>query len=344
MTPDNRTVELGPVSSRFLLEHSKEAMVAAIEIYNKPTISYRNECTVILIVNSWELLLKALLVANKQSIHDTSDSPQRPTRTISWQKAWRKSQQFLPEFLANSATQRNLEILARYRDEAIHYYNSSSLGISLYLLFQAAIVNYRHLVMHGWSEDIADVMTWHLLPIGMTPSTDIVSYLGHAKESLEKSAASRFLAEIHNSIDDLMKSNENVDCFLLTVTVGLESIKKADHADVTVGIDGKYGSDDPSVAVRFQDPNRSHPFRQTEVLAKIEHVGDRRLTSHVFQTIVWKHQLRDNKRYCWSAYEGVLTRYSADILNLIRKLSHSDVEEAINDYKHHLRERRHKQT
>jgi len=44
-----------------LRNNSKAAMLAAIEIYNKPQIAYRDECFSILLVNAWELLLKATL-------------------------------------------------------------------------------------------------------------------------------------------------------------------------------------------------------------------------------------------------------------------------------------------
>ena len=55
-------------SYRALSSNSKAAMLAAIEIYNKPQIAYRDECFIILIVNAWELLLKAILSKNKQRI------------------------------------------------------------------------------------------------------------------------------------------------------------------------------------------------------------------------------------------------------------------------------------
>ena len=41
--------------SKELLDRSVLAMVAAIEIYNKPGISYRNESFTILAINAWEL-------------------------------------------------------------------------------------------------------------------------------------------------------------------------------------------------------------------------------------------------------------------------------------------------
>ena len=49
------------VSIKKLVGNSKAAMLAAIEVYNKPQMSYRDEVTVMLTVNAWELALKAAL-------------------------------------------------------------------------------------------------------------------------------------------------------------------------------------------------------------------------------------------------------------------------------------------
>ena len=48
--------------SRTLADKSIDAMLAAIEVYNKPTFAYREESFAILAINSWELLLKARLL------------------------------------------------------------------------------------------------------------------------------------------------------------------------------------------------------------------------------------------------------------------------------------------
>ncbi len=42
-----------------LLDKSIAAMIAAIEVYNKPDFMYRGETFSILAINAWELLLKA---------------------------------------------------------------------------------------------------------------------------------------------------------------------------------------------------------------------------------------------------------------------------------------------
>ena len=49
------------ISHRRMAANSLSAMLAAIEIYNKPRMEYRDEVTVLLVVNAWELALKAAL-------------------------------------------------------------------------------------------------------------------------------------------------------------------------------------------------------------------------------------------------------------------------------------------
>ncbi len=49
---------------KHLLEKSIQATISAIEIYNKPDFKYREESFCILIVNAWEILLKAKIVAD----------------------------------------------------------------------------------------------------------------------------------------------------------------------------------------------------------------------------------------------------------------------------------------
>lgn len=56
------------VSPRRMVANSLSAMLAAIEIYNKPRMEYRDEVTVLLVVNAWELALKAALKKSGRTI------------------------------------------------------------------------------------------------------------------------------------------------------------------------------------------------------------------------------------------------------------------------------------
>jgi len=62
------------------LDKSHAAMIAAIEVYNKPTFSYREETFCILAVNAWELLLKAKIL--KEAKNDTKAIQVRLPRAL----------------------------------------------------------------------------------------------------------------------------------------------------------------------------------------------------------------------------------------------------------------------
>lgn len=71
----------GPsVSTKRLVDNSLAAMLAAVKVYNKPQVTYRDEVTVKLIVNAWELVLKATRWQKEHSIIQ----PKKPNRTVSF--------------------------------------------------------------------------------------------------------------------------------------------------------------------------------------------------------------------------------------------------------------------
>ena len=51
----------GKSVTKLLLDSSQAALFAGIEIHNKPHIAYRYPTAVILIINAWELALKAYI-------------------------------------------------------------------------------------------------------------------------------------------------------------------------------------------------------------------------------------------------------------------------------------------
>ena len=60
---------------------AREALFAAVEIYNKPRVEFREQTVAFLLVNAWEVLLKARIVQQNggkiQSIYQRkSNSPQ----------------------------------------------------------------------------------------------------------------------------------------------------------------------------------------------------------------------------------------------------------------------------
>jgi hypothetical protein len=81
------------------MRNAKAAMLAAIELYNKPSVAYRDDTVAILLVNAWELLLKALLSKSKQSIFYPKQRGS-PYRSLSWQEAFNRADSFFPKEVA----------------------------------------------------------------------------------------------------------------------------------------------------------------------------------------------------------------------------------------------------
>ena len=173
-------------SYRHLLRNSKSALLTAIEIYNKPRFAYRDECFVILLLNAWELALKALLSKNKQSIYYPKKRKQ-PYRTFSWADAFEKAKPYVPKALDPLAVGYNLELLANYRDNAVHFYNVHDFGVLIYALAQTSVVNLRDFCAKAFDEDIAAEINWKLLPIGIEPPVDPIEYISRSDHGRGKS-------------------------------------------------------------------------------------------------------------------------------------------------------------
>jgi hypothetical protein len=128
-----------PSKSRLLLNKSVQAALSAIELYNKPNFSYREESFCILMVNAWELLLKSRLIntQGENAIYiidnDKKKKDGNPYKNPRF-KENRSGNKFTIDVLG-AAKQLNLpeslraqmEVAVEMRDNAIHFYNESKL-------------------------------------------------------------------------------------------------------------------------------------------------------------------------------------------------------------------------
>jgi hypothetical protein len=325
-------------SHRHLLKNSQAAILAAIEVYNKPGLLYRDELVVILLVNAWELALKALLSRNGRSLYYPK-ARREPYRTLTWQDAMTRAEPFFPKELTVLAMRRNLDLLTTFRNNAIHFYNAKGFSVLIYALAQTCVLNFRDFLLQTFNVDVGEQITWMLLPLGIHAPLDPIDYLaGPGKKQAKGDAAVRqFIAELARAQGDVERAGEDTGRLLTRFTVKLESTKKLAKADVVVGVVKADAAKGPLTIERPMDPNKTHPLRQKEVLEQIRELHGKPFTSRVFQAIVWKYSLKANSMYCWEATEGVLVRYSQDVISWIRRLTLGDVQLALTEYRVHLR-------
>lgn len=330
-------------SSKRLLSNSKAAMLSSIEIYNKPSFEYRNECFVILLLNAWELLLKAILSRNGQSIFYKKER-NRPYKTYSLTFALVKAKELklFPRHISINALEENISLLTTYRDNSVHFYNEPDFGIALYSLAQASILNYRDVVVSVFSEDICDEVNWTLIPLAFRSSIEPIDFIAKAGSETKSSPAVRqFLTLIQDAVTRMESNRDDTGRLLIVSRVKLESTKKISKADFIVGVQAESPSTGQGpLVVRNADPNIDKPLRQKDFLAKISELHGIRFTQHTFHAIVHAYKVKENPHLFWCSKDGVSLQYSEEVMTFIKKLTKKEVEEALSKYKEKLRKAR----
>ena len=329
------------ISYRRLVDNSFAAMLAAIEIYNKPQITYRDELTVILIINAWELALKAALRQGKLSVH-YKKRRRAPYRSIGIDDALREvtKNALWPDSIDGKAVTTNIKALTEYRNRAIHLYNTEDLGAVIYPFLQQNVLNYRDFMAEKFNRDLADSMTWQLLPLGASSPADTVQFMKTDNNRSMVSEAKTFLEDLRNLMNEAEIAGAGMGRIAVVYDIHLKSQKKLESADFVVAVSP---TADGKVVLRKSDPNVTHPHRMTELVTEVnkKHSG-RKLTSYDLQAIVWKEDLRNNSRYVWQHTKGFSMVWSADAVNYLASLQDEHFDKARSEYQIHLRDNRDK--
>ncbi|SFH38253.1 DUF3644 domain-containing protein [Modicisalibacter xianhensis] len=246
--------------ARVLLDKSIQAMLAAIEVYNKPQFSYREETFSILAVNSWELLLKArILMLDENRISSILEYEQRTNAdgTKSKQRYRKKNRSgnhisislFKAfDLLVNeyadavpSVVRRNLELLVEVRDNSIHFINTESvLELRVQEVATACLTNYMSLVRQWFGVDFTKYHIF-LMPIAFVRDfhvADAVQLNSQEKKLLQ------YLEQAETSGEE-----EEPDDFSMAVRIDLRLHRTSGKGDVEVRV-----SNAPdAVAVRLEE-------------------------------------------------------------------------------------------
>lgn len=327
-------------SSRKLVGNARAAMLGAIELYNKPHFEYRTECFAILVVNAWELLLKAVLSKQRVSIYRRKQRHQ-PYRTLGPQEALGRieAKGAWPKDFDPTGIEQNLSLLIEYRNTVVHFYGTGGADVLLHGLGQTAIQNFRDLMVAAFGQDLADDIGWELMPLGVRAPSDPLSFLRSESEQ-GSDALSQFLTATREALEEVEGAGGDTSRILTVYSVKLESTKKVQSADLVVGVDGDAASG-PVLVQRRVDPNRSHPLREKHIL---EAVGDElngvKFTSHTFRGLAHQEGWKDRDELCWQHEDTGLTTWSRDVVGMCRSFSANQLQAAREAYSAHLKARR----
>jgi len=318
-------------SYKKLFENSKQAMLAAIEIYNKPKFEYREEVFVILLINAWELVLLAILSKKRQRIFQPKKRGQ-DYKTWDFFDLVKKSSIYFPEDINSQVICKNLELLKEYRNKAVHYYNEDESNHCIYVLSQASIKNYRDLIKNIFEQDIVNEINLVLLPLSFNEQPDFVEFFKNTNSSNRG-----FLAtELFKYIKSFEDGNLDTSRLVTQYNIRLETVKNFKSSDFTVVVDNSK-TEGIVVSHKNINPDDSHPFYRKHIIGNKDtpkHSNlNKSVTSHQFTAIVWKKDIKNNSKYCWfSKKGGVSPRYSQEMITLLNNLKIDEINSITQQY------------
>lgn len=214
-----------------LIDSAEAAFFAGIEIHNKPKIPYRYPTATLLIINAWELALKAYIYKyiNKKQIFVDKN------HTINFSKALVYVHEHINKTENNknfNAVNDNLFLLSEYRNNHCHFFETD-IDPVVFMLLSKATINFNEFITKYFNREISENENLIILPIGFKLPFEPVEYL-NKKNTGEISNA--FVCEVIDTIKRL--KDENIEeSIVVGFNMFLSSVKKVTNADIIAAID-----------------------------------------------------------------------------------------------------------
>ena len=249
--------------ARTLLDKSIAALLAAIEIYNKPDFLYRTDTFAILAVNAWELLLKArILQLDSNRLDSIIEYERRPLRKGATSKKLYKKKNRAGNYVTiglfkaydklvneygdtiDPIVRENLAALVEIRDNSIHFTN---VGVELAKRVQeigtASLKNYLNVVRQWFAVDMSQY-NFFIMPLAFVRDF-------HTAQGIPMSPQEQKLIDYIEILQHEAASDDPTKDFNLSLAIDIKFIRTASSSATTFQI-----TNDPSaIPIRLEEPN-----------------------------------------------------------------------------------------
>lgn len=293
----------GKSTKKMLLDASQAALFAGIEIHNKPNIAYRYPTATILIINAWELALKAYVYQyiGKKKIYENDGK-----HTITLSKALALVRDHVNAAEKNKkfmAVSENIFQLNEYRCTNVHFADGA-LDPIVFMLLSKAVLNYDAFVKKYFKKDITKEDNLIIMPIGLKLPFDPIDYLKQEYAGVHNDFVNAVIQSIRE-LDGAGVEDSIVVGFSL-ITDKVKNIKNADILAVLTNEDGavplqraiRY-TDDPNAPEMRVKPNLP-PLRYADLQAKLKEKKPAIKFGKTFYSALKIIQV--NKDYCQPNY------------------------------------------
>lgn len=262
------------------VEKSIGAALSAIEIYNKPDFKYREETFSILMINSWELLLKAKIIkmnggdlksiymmvnkvgknGNKlKTLTPELNRSQNPM-TIGLHKCLTICEQ--KPISLNSTVKENIYLLMEIRDTAIHFQHTDLyLSKKVFEIGTASLKNYLTLITEWFNYDLS-IYNFFLMPMTFFHEFEAIKSfsVNSHKEQIEN------LLKYISEKEKAAPSDENKD-YNISLKLETKFVKSTSTESLLVN----YSTDPNAIKINVQEEDalKNYPYDYDKLTAAL---------------------------------------------------------------------------
>jgi hypothetical protein len=259
----SQNVEIEKYFYQTLVDKAISACISAIEIYNKPNFEYREETFSILMVNAWELLLKAKLVKdnedNRASIYFLMKgkiviTPSGNAKTIGAVQAMNR---LIDTKQIPKPVELNIKLLLNIRDDSVHFiHDDVELSTQIQEIGTASLQNFMSLAMNWFSYDFTQ-FNFYLMPVSFFHLSDVTSF------SIDNEVKSNLLSYLRK----IEKEEEN--CNDPNFAISLKLMTKLVKATAEEALQVRVTNDPKAPEIIFSEEEtlKNYPNDYYEVIA-----------------------------------------------------------------------------
>lgn len=249
--------------AKALLKKSKDNMMLALELYNRPSLENKLDGFVMLFCTAWEQLLKAKLIERdgEHKIYEKVNGKKGLKRTIPLRVCLDRI------YEQKNNIRRNIEIIADWRDEAVHLLMPEIQSIAS-RIFQSGVLNFS-----------AEFESFAEVPFISSQHTGMLSLVGDFQlppasllKSLYGSAADQIL-ELASQLEQDIEAADDIT-FAIPINVSLMYTQEQNGTQVILAkANGKKEDIENLKNVlmveKAVNPEKSHPFTRSKLLSSV---------------------------------------------------------------------------
>ncbi len=289
------------------VDKSIGAALSAIEVYNKPDFKYREETFAILMINSWELLLKAKIIkeskgdiksiyvmvnkvgkkGNKLNSLTPDLNRSKNPKTIGLPKCLHICEQ--EPILLNAVVKENIFLLMEIRDTAIHFQHADLyLSKKVFEIGTASLKNYLTLITDWFNYDLS-IYNFFLMPMTFFHEFEAIKSfsINSNKEQIEN------LLKYISEKEKQAPSDESRD-FNISLKLETKFVKSTSTESLLMN----YSTDPDAIKINVQEEDvlKNYPYDYAKLTTALRKRYSNFVENQNYHNL--RKPLMKNKKYC----------------------------------------------